>query len=165
MKTKICSVCKIKKAIEKFNNYKRGKNGKESRCKECSAKATHKWFKSIKGQIYYQLPKSIYRYLKSRAKQRKLSFNLSCQEFITWYNNELKICVYCKRTAQEAIKDYNGYHTRLSIDRKDNNKGYQLDNIVLCCYNCNVIKGNRYTYEEMQQIAKIIIKIANKRIK
>ena len=165
MKRKICTICKIKKSISEFNNYKRGKNGKESRCKKCSSKATRKWFKSNKGQTYYQLPQSIYRYLKCRAKQRNLSFKISCEDFINWYDNELKICIYCKRTAQEAIKDYNGYHTRLSIDRKDNNAGYQLDNMVLCCYNCNVIKGNRYSYKEMQQIAKVIIKIAKERIR
>lgn len=159
MKYKICNICKIKKSINNFYNYKLGKNGKESRCKICSQKATHNWFKSFKGQTYYQLPISIYRYLKSRAKSRKISFNIKQIDFINWYNKELKICIYCNRTAKEAIKDYGGYHTRLSIDRKNNNLGYQLNNIVLACYRCNALKSNYFTFEEMQKIATFINKL------
>jgi hypothetical protein len=38
----------------------------------------------------------------------------------------------------------------VSLDRIDNSKGYTLDNVLPCCGNCNMIRGNKLTVEEMQ---------------
>lgn len=45
---------------------------------------------------------------------------------------------------------------RLTIDRKNNNGNYCIDNIVLACYRCNTIKGDFFTEQEMLKIGKII---------
>ena len=58
-----------------------------------------------------------------------------------------KQCVYCK------IK-YN-----LGCDRIDNNKGHLIANVVPACGECNVIRGNRFTYEEMLIIGKAVEQI------
>lgn len=34
------------------------------------------------------------------------------------------------------------------LDRKDNNKGYTVDNTVPCCKSCNLAKGPDLSYEE-----------------
>ena len=34
------------------------------------------------------------------------------------------------------------------MDRKDNNKGYEKDNVVPCCWRCNNGRGNLFSYEE-----------------
>jgi hypothetical protein len=41
-------------------------------------------------------------------------------------------------------KAHNAYY----LDRKDNAKGYTIDNLVTCCTRCNYAKGDRFTYEE-----------------
>ena len=43
---------------------------------------------------------------------------------------------------------------RLTVDRKDNDKGYSLDNMVLACHRCNSIKGDWFSYDEMKEIAE-----------
>ena len=40
----------------------------------------------------------------------------------------------------------------------NNNLGYLLDNIVLCCNRCNTIKTSFFSYEEMKLVGKIINK-------
>lgn len=35
------------------------------------------------------------------------------------------------------------------LDRIDNARGYHADNVVLCCYQCNTIKGRRLSYQQM----------------
>ncbi len=42
----------------------------------------------------------------------------------------------------------------MTIDRKDNLKGYTPDNVVSACFVCNRIKGNFFTYEDMCKIGK-----------
>ena len=43
-----------------------------------------------------------------------------------------------------------------SIDRKDNNLGYNEQNCVVCCKNCNVIKSDKITYDLMIRIGNVI---------
>jgi len=106
---------------------------------------------------YYQSPEGIYISLKFGAKQRNIAFLISKLDFINWYNSQIKKCYYCKRDWNQIEYDiYNLQKSRLSIDRKDNNKGYIIDNIVLCCMRCNLIKSNYFTEVEMLKIGQII---------
>lgn len=56
-------------------------------------------------------------------------------------------CGYCHRllTADEV-----------TLDRKDNSRGYTPDNVVPACRRCNVIKGEVLTYEQMTKVAAFI---------
>lgn len=57
------------------------------------------------------------------------------------------------------MHDYFGVTAiRLTVDCKDNNAGYFLDNIVLSCANCNRIKGNTLTFEEMMYVGQNFVK-------
>lgn len=40
-----------------------------------------------------------------------------------------------------------------SVDRLDNNKGYEKDNIWIICYSCNAKKSNSKSPEELYKIA------------
>jgi hypothetical protein len=100
--------------------------------------------------------RGIYFHLKDKSKKRKIEFKISEKDFIQWYNNQNKKCCYCNRPEKEVINDANKKSYRLSIDRKDNNKGYVLDNIVLCCYRCNMIKSAEFTSEQMLKIGKFL---------
>lgn len=60
-------------------------------------------------------------------------------------------CVYCGDTK------------RLGLDRIDNSKGHTKDNVVVCCYDCNVARGNNFSYEEMMVLGKTIKQIKTKR--
>jgi hypothetical protein len=83
----------------------------------------------IKGKT----PNGKYSYYKATAKRRDIEFNLTLEQFTELWN---KPCYYCG----DEIKT-------IGVDRVDNTKGYQVDNIVPCCAWCNKMKLN-YTKEE-----------------
>ena len=64
---------------------------------------------------------------KSRAKSKLIYFSLSIEEFNQMSKSS---CSYC------GVQGPNG------IDRKNNSKGYTLDNCVPCCKHCNYVKGD-----------------------
>ena len=103
-------------------------------------------------------PKIIFNDLKYHSPRRKIpqEFLLIEQEFINWYNSQEKKCIYCGRTQEEIEKNprkqANGIERRLSIDRKDNNKGYEINNISLSCYKCNQEKSYNFTQWEFFSI-------------
>lgn len=70
-----------------------------------------------------------------------------------WFINEILTghCHYCGDTE------------RLGLDRIDNSKGHTMDNVVVCCYDCNCARNNNFTYEEMIELGKVIRKIKEKR--
>jgi hypothetical protein len=173
---KICSHCKHIKELSEFNKGT-GKYGLINWCKACcklywqtnerkafqnKRRKTKKYLIFIKK--YRKSLKGIYSYLKGSAKARNINFNISESVFIKWYTTQKRLCVYCKRTEKESIKDRQGKIYRLTIDRKDNNKGYILKNLALCCHKCNEIKSNIFTYEEMISIGNILKLIYRKRI-
>jgi hypothetical protein len=50
--------------------------------------------------------------------------------------------------------------TGTGLDRKDNSRGYEVDNVVPCCMRCNRLKLNEFTYEEfMAFIVPGVLKI------
>lgn len=75
------------------------------------------------------------RYVRGAVKRNK-SFHLSIEEFRRFWKNK---CHYCGDQIQT-----------IGIDRVDNNKGYQIDNIVACCTECNLMKrgmsGNSFIF-------------------
>lgn len=92
--------------------------------------------------------------LKSRAKKRGLEVNISLAEYCY---HKMGNCYYCG-VSNIFLKFYcevMGINTPyMTIDRKDNSKGYTRDNIVGACFLCNKIKGSFFTDEEMKKIGK-----------
>lgn len=71
-------------------------------------------------------PRYFFRKYRYGAKERSLSFELSFEEFQEIRNRK---CYYC------------GSDKKIGIDRKDNSKGYFVENCVACCWPCNKVKG------------------------
>jgi hypothetical protein len=102
------------------------------------AKTRHdKYARTIKGR---------YRTLKYRAKIKKTKCNITFEQYVTLVTGAS--CHYCKGPLDQ---------TGCGIDRKDNDKGYEIENISVCCGTCNMIKGSALTYQEaLVAIAAII---------
>ena len=105
-------------------------------------------------------PYSIMSILKRNAKKRNIDFSITREEFIKWWTSQEQKCVYCDIPIERmAVADRTKkLSKRLSIDRIDNNKGYNISNIVLSCLKCNFIKSNLFTFEEMKEIGQKYIK-------
>ncbi len=81
---------------------------------------------------------------RNNATARNLDFLLTQDEF---KNLTSQPCHYCGRLAIQVAKSENGYYFYNGIDRIDNSRGYQLDNCVPCCGQCNWAKKD-LTYDE-----------------
>lgn len=84
-----------------------------------------------------------YRYLayKKTSYVRGINFNLSFEQFLTFWN---KPCNYCGSKIDGV-----------GIDRVDNKIGYELKNCVPCCTRCNTYKMTDYTSDFFSHIKQI----------
>lgn len=145
------------------NYYYKNKNKYKKYNKKNWQKIKHDpiLYQKNKNQVnkWRSTPSGIYTSLKNRGRH---DFSLTKEEFIDWYNKQQQKCDYCNLSLEQIRKlpapfnRKNGL-IKFSIDRKDNNMGYVLDNITLSCFTCNTIKNNFLTYEEMKKIGKEIL--------
>lgn len=108
---------------------------------------------------YNRTPLGIYSILKTRCKKNNVNLLITKKQFVEWWNKQKQKCFYCKRNFEEIKNDkdlINKRAKRLTIDRLDNTKGYEIGNMVLACYRCNLIKGSYFVPKEMLKIGEII---------
>lgn len=111
-----------------------------------------------------------------RRKHRR-DFLITADEFKHFWNTTDDKCYYCGMTTEtfkeirDGIKAYTGDNkiinkykrfpisriARLTVDRMDNNRGYEIGNLRKACYICNSIKSNMLTADEMKLFAEDIM--------
>jgi hypothetical protein len=89
--------------------------------------------------------KSFYWHLKADAKTRKKEFTLTFDEYVVFRNQP---CFYCQSTNSGRGG---------GLDRLNNEKGYIKDNVVSCCGNCNRVRCDVLSVEEMQTAVTAIL--------
>ena len=173
---KTCSKCN--QVFDLTNSYfyrnKSEKDGFRSECMACTKKYVSKNVKRLneKQREYYKNNKDkIKKYLKSNrnsirakkkiysmtpegkiamyrgsAKKRNLFWRLSLEEFTLFWQ---KPCIYCGNNIET-----------IGLDRIDNAQGYIIDNVISCCYWCNIMKHN-YPMEDFILQCKKIVKNFN----
>jgi hypothetical protein len=172
---KICTKCKDEKELEDFYKNSKKKDGYNVMCKPCmvqynkehdSPETRKKWMENNKEynkkihKEYYdknktqmnkqsseflQTPPGKFLSYRNGAKRRKIEFELTKDEFNSFWQ---KNCYYCDSTINT-----------IGIDRVDSNIGYYLNNCVPCCYKCNQIKMNMKPIEFLEQIKRIYINL------
>jgi len=101
-------------------------------------------------------------------KPPKVTFTL--EQFHEWYRGRELVCHYCgiPQHLVESLGLINAFFKnpirRLGIDRRNNDRNYNLNNMDLCCNGCNMVKGYRYTEKEMATIAPAIASIWRARL-
>jgi 5-methylcytosine-specific restriction endonuclease McrA len=97
---------------------------------------------------------SVYHTLLCNARRRNLEVTLTFEEFL----DIIKVgeCFYCG--AHLYWPEYNAKKTSQAsnLDRKDNTKGYLSGNVVACCWSCNNIKREHFTFEQFVEIGKLL---------
>jgi hypothetical protein len=86
--------------------------------------------------------RSLFRRFKNDAKQRGYTWNLTDEAVQTLMQQH---CFYCDAPPSQIAKHVagNGHYVYNGLDRKDNTRGYEPDNVVACCKFCNYAKGDR----------------------
>lgn len=116
---KLCCVCEEWKEPAFFGKRNDRPIGIRSKCKTCETDSA---------VIYRQNDIKKYRlstYVNG-AKRRGFSFNLTKDEFLTFWQ---KPCFYCGDEIQT-----------IGLDRINSNEGYSIGNVVSCCAICNTMK-------------------------
>ncbi len=107
--------------------------------------------------------KFIYNELKNH-RNKQVEFNLSFEEFLNIISNSK--CYYCDTELiyHKHSRNWSNTVTRAhQLDRKNNEKGYIKDNVVPCCWTCNRLKSNIFTFEEFSKFIPILKEIKQKR--
>ena len=141
-------ICGRQKEIASVNL----RNGNTKSCGKCNYAAERRWKKGRTWRWRHHLKPGIITRnavlmgYKRGAKSRELEWEISGELFDQLTGSS---CFYCgsspinntKITGDSARFIYNG------IDRKDNKKGYQRENVVACCKICNRAKSD-LNYED-----------------
>lgn len=144
----------------KKKDYKKNPKKYKDRNKKYRLKNIE-YYNKYRREWRYKRPEGIWEVLKQGAIKRKKLLNIKREDFILWWNKQQQICFYCGVSINKLkeLKDStSSWCNRLTIDRIDNKKPYQIDNIVLACRRCNMIKGDFFTYEEMKEIGEKYVK-------
>jgi hypothetical protein len=97
---------------------------------------------------------SIYKALQRRSS--KFIVDISYEDFIEF--TKVKECHYCEDEVTWSQHNVStpGNPCRVNLDRKDNDRGYTLDNVVVCCRRCNVGRNCLFSYEEWVAVGKCL---------
>lgn len=89
-----------------------------------------------------------------KHKDRKMGVSV-CDIDIDWMISNIltQKCVYCGDTH------------RVGCDRIDNAKGHTKDNVVPCCYECNTMRNNLFSFDEMKILGEVVASIKANRAK
>lgn len=61
-------------------------------------------------------------------------------------------CIYCGTTEENR-----------GLDRIDNGRAHVRGNVQPCCTSCNIMRGDRFTVEEMHLLGKVVAEIRERR--
>ena len=133
--------CNVEKPVA-GSNLRNGTAG----CASCSHKLPHPW-KRIRPfeSLFNHMCRGAAAAPRQDRKIMKRERTLTYEEFLTF--TALDKCHYCWSPIAWTEFDIAKNGTRYNLDRKDNGRGYDLDNLVVCCKDCNAAKGSRYDYE------------------
>lgn len=87
------------------------------------------------------------------------------------YKRDGKKCYYCGIKEEDFIRIWGKFYggktrgKKLEVDRRDNDKGYTLENCVLACPICNNAKSDKFTDEEFKKVGEAIKQVWRSRYK
>lgn len=135
---------------QKYNEQQKIKRARKRKkiVRDKISHAKHKEQRALKMREYYRTPMGRYLEYKRRGKRDDIEFNLTLEEFTSFWNLQ---CTYCGA-------DIDG----VGLDRTDNTLGYSMTNCVPCCSYCNRMKASRPLSEWLGHLRKVIAHVEGK---
>ena len=141
--TRVCKNCGLPKPDEEFAKHAKDKQIKRRVCIDCF---------NLQTKEKNRRPLTRWLGQKSRCDKSEQTWKIS---FAVFESLIVMPCHYCGGKLNL---------TGCGLDRKDNSKGYEVDNVVPCCRQCNRVKGHDFTYDEMLLISPVLQGIREARI-
>lgn len=90
-----------------------------------------------------------------RAKASKMMSSYRHTDKVKGYNNDLDMDFMINEIFDNPCS-YCGTLEKVGCDRLDNSKGHTKDNVVPACYECNTLRKDLFTFEEMKKIGEFL---------
>jgi hypothetical protein len=150
-----CS-CECGNTVDRFNFSLRNRGIKSCGCLvknnlEKGRQALIK-FNKLKRVSEFHVENYVYKYYKANADRRKISFELSPEDFLPLLYEP---CYYCGDKQTNEVMRHGDLFKYNGLDRVDNSKGYLKDNVVPCCKTCNKMKNIMNQKDFLGQAKKI----------
>ena len=126
----------IQSRKREYSKTERAKKASRARNKKHYIKNQQKHKDRIKQMAV--LPQRQFTYIKRRAKRDNIGFDITLDDFVRI--RSAGVCFYCKKELST---------TAPNIDRLNSVRGYSLENCVPCCLECNLVKRDLLSAEEM----------------
>lgn len=100
--------------------------------------------------------KYVFSNYKRNACKKNRSFYITFEQFVYLCEKE---CYYCGSNPSNFLdrKDLHGNWKYNGIDRIDNERGYDIDNVVSCCKQCNMMKRDMKSEDFLVAIKNIFV--------
>ncbi len=164
--TKVCTRCSTEKPQEEFYKQVGGKLGKSSHCKPCRKNTTRLWNTKNKASLD---EKRRAWHVNNRERSRKQSRD--------WAKKNTRKMVYRSITHRDRKRGFSSFTYEEYIafqgepchycgflstgwDRIDNSIGHVVSNVVPACVLCNLTRGDRWTFAEMETYIGPAIRMA-----
>ena len=158
---KTCNKCLTTKPLTEFRlrkSYKHNNHTYYNQCKKCIS-AKH---------LEYRInnPDKVREHERKRSKdiprrfahakyeatvKRSKIWSISLDEFADLMK---KSCHYCQDKLHDKLSD-----SGCGLDRIDNSKGYELDNVLPCCKICNYIRTDILSVSEAEKLISLLLKL------
>ena len=102
-------------------------------CRTCSSRSKLRPYEALYNSL-------------SRVAEVKCLSLMSFEDFLE-FTKTLK-CFYCNDDVVWRMHNVHKY-PRYNLDRKNNLKGYEKHNVVVCCKQCNLLRGDHLSFGEM----------------
>lgn len=145
---KPCSTCKHTKPLSAFHKSTNKPDGHHSVCKECAKAYQKAYRKTERGrEVKRDSTRNGGRFYtaKRHAYKKGREWTITRAEF---YTLVAQACHYCDGKLSP---------TTTGLDRADSSLGYTIDNVVPCCRDCNTMKSNILSKEEMLACMALIL--------
>lgn len=165
---KKCSKCGKTKSVNDFYKRKQSSDGYNWNCKECIKNFQHE-YRSKNGEherkreknrriLFKQINpcKSWARKTLDTHRSKGYKVNITTDELVE-IAKKTKECLFCGRKINFSEKER---RNRPSLDRVNNEKVINKDNVMIVCFLCNKTKGER-TLKEFLDFCKKVARISS----
>lgn len=146
-KTKRCPRCQTRKGLAEFARCKSGTHGRQSWCKKCQyGRLDELRSARIEADPVMEWARKMVASARNRCKKKPWDCTIDKHDIIELYHEQRGLCAITG-VEMEMAYGVGRCDRHMSLDRINNDRGYEPGNIRLVCDRVNIMRGNLSDYE------------------